>query len=485
MEETDILIIGAGVVGTAIARELSKYKVKVLVLDKRDDIGGDASKSNSSIMCDGADCPPDTLESRLVQASRRMIEQMASDLDFPLKVIGSIMPAVTEEQFALLSKIHNEAFENNIFYIERVSPKEILELEPEVNPSVLGGLYNPNEAIVDPFLYVVAMAENAAENGVEFMLNTEVTGIIRDKEKVSAVETNQGTIKTKCIINAAGLFCDTIAAMIDECDFIVKPRKGQFFILDKNTPVRINHIIYPIPTPSSRGKLLLPTIHGNILAGPTAEDLDDKEDHSVTAEELQGVADDVRKLIPNIRIQDTITQYAGLRPNRIPQGYNIGFSKKTSGYFGITGIRSTGVSGSQGIAKYTVKSLIDSGMDLQKKANFIRKRRSIASFASASMEEQDTLIAKDDAWANIICRCETISEAEIVEAIQRPLGARTMDAIKRRVRSGMGRCQGGFCGPQIIEILSRELKISKTEICKNLPGSYMLNQGTINYGDGK
>ncbi|MDR2109887.1 MAG: NAD(P)/FAD-dependent oxidoreductase [Spirochaetaceae bacterium] len=478
MYQADIVIIGAGAVGTSIARELSKYHIKVMVVDKRDDVGGDASKSNSSIICDGADCPPHTLESRLVQASRRMMDRLTRDLDIPFKVIGSIMPAITEEQLALLPGIYNDAYENNIFDAELVSPREVLELEPEINPSVLGGLYNPGEAVIDPFLYVVALAENAAENGVEFLLDAEVQGIIREGGKIAGVETTRGRIKTPRVINAAGLFCDSVAAMVDECDFTVKPRKGQFFILDKNTPCKVRHVVYPIPTPTSRGKLLLPTVHGNILVGPTAEDLDDKEDRRVTAEGLQGIEEDVKKLIPHIRIEDAITEYCGLRPNRIPEGFHIGLSKKTGGYLGISGIRSTGVSASQGIAKYVVKMLNDAGVDLRQKERFIAKRRGIVKFAEASRDAQAALVSENLLYGHVVCRCETVTEAEVVEAIRRPVGARTMDALKRRVRSGMGRCQGGFCGPHLLEILSRELQIPKDGVNKNLAGSYMV-QGEL------
>ena len=318
MYQADIVVVGAGVVGTAVARELSKYDLKVIVVDKRDDVGGDASKSNSSIICSGFDCPPNTLESELCRSSRAMVEQVVKDLDVPFKVCGAIMPAVTQQQLDILPHIYDDAYENHVYDVEYLSPEQILEMEPEINPNVLGGLYIPGDAVIDPFLYVVAQAENAAANGVEFLLRAEVKDIVVEDGAVTAVETTRGTIKTNYVINAAGLFCDEVAKMADECDdFVVKPRKGQFYILDRNTPCKTEHIVYPIPTPETRGKLLLQTIHGNMLLGPTAEDLEDKEDHSVTAEELEGVERDCKNLVPNIRVRDTITQYCGLRPNRI------------------------------------------------------------------------------------------------------------------------------------------------------------------------
>lgn len=475
MYNADIVIIGAGTVGTALAREFSKYHVRVIVVDKRDDVGGDASKSNSSIICSGFDCPPNTLESELCRSERAMIERVAEELDVPFKVCGAIMPAITQEQMDILPHIYNDAYENHVYDVEYLSREQILEMEPEINPEVLGGLYIPGDAVIDPFLFVVAQAENAAENGVEFLLRAEVKGIVTENGEVRAVETTRGTIQTKYVINAAGLFCDEIAKMADECDdFVVKPRKGQFFILDKNTSCKTSHIVYPIPTPETRGKLLLQTIHGNMLLGPTAEDLEDKEDHSVTAEELEGIIRDCKRLVPNIRVEDAITQYCGLRPNRIPAGFHIGFGKKTKGYFGITGIRSTGVSTCLGIAKYVVKMFQEEGVKLERNFNFNPVRKGIERYSEASPERKAQLIEQDPRYGRIICRCETVTEAEIIQAIHRPVGATTVDGVKRRLRAGMGRCQGGFCGPKVIKLLAREWNVPAEKIEKNLPGSYMV-----------
>jgi len=473
MHKTDIVVIGAGAVGCAVARELSKFNLKVMVVDKRADVGGDASKSNSSIICTGFDCPPGSLESQLCLSQRSMVEQVVRNLDIPFSMCGAVMPAITEEQFALLPKIHNEAFENHVYDTELLCPGEILEIEPEINPELLGGLYIPRESVVDPFLFVVAMAENAAENGVEFLLNNEVTGIHCSGGEVKEIETTGCSITTRYVINAAGLFCDKIAAMIGECDFSVKPRKGQFFILDKNTPCKISHIVYPIPTPETRGKLLLPTIHGNILLGPTAEDLEDKEDYSTTSDQLAAVEMECRRLVPNIRVSDTITQYCGLRPNRIPAGFNIGLSKKTKGYLGISGVRSTGMSTCLAIAKHVSKMIEESGFLVSRKQGYVRTRCGIVRFRDTAPEQREELIRHNADYGKIICRCETVTEAEITLAICSQIGAQSIDAIKRRLRAGMGRCQGGFCGPQIIEILARELKVPVEQINKDLSGSFM------------
>jgi len=263
--------------------------------------------------------------------------------------------------------------------------------------------------------------------------------------------------------------------MVGECDFKVNPRRGQFYLLDSETSVKVNHILMPVATPTSRGTLVIPTIDNNILVGPTAEDYEDKTDKRTTKEGLDMVAEQAKLLVPNLQMQDTITQFVGLRPARSPEGYNILISEKVPGYVGISGIRSSGLTGSLGIAKYTIQMMREQlGLETRRKAGFIKTRRGIAKFASASDAEKEALIASDPLYGHIICRCETITEAEIVQAIHRPVGARTVDAVKRRVRAGMGRCQGGFCAPQVIDILARELGVPAEEIRKRDGKSYML-----------
>ena len=474
MYQADIVIVGTGVVGCAIARELSRYDVKVLVVDKRDDVGGDASKSNSSIAITGFDCPPGSLEAALCHETRAQFDRVTQELDVPFRVCGALMPAITPEQMERLPAIYEEAMANGVTDVVYLTPQEILAKEPEINPAVLGGLYIPREAVIDPFLYVVALAENAAENGVEFLLRAEVTGITTENGTITAVETTAGTIRTKYVINAAGLFGDEVAQMAGEGEgYTVKPRKGQFFILDRNTPCKTEAVIYPIPTPTSRGKLLLQTVHGNMLLGPTAEDGEDKFDHSTTAEELSGIERDCKALVPGIRVADTITQYSGLRPNRTPAGFHIAFGTKTVGYFEVGGVRSTGVSCSLGIARYVADEFRKAGVELKEKDSFTPTRRGIPRFSEADNQQRAQLIAADPLYGRVICRCETVTEGEIVEAIRRKPGATTVDGVKRRLRAGMGRCQGGFCGPKVMEILSRELGIPMEQVEKNLPGSYL------------
>jgi glycerol-3-phosphate dehydrogenase len=478
MLTTDVVVIGAGAVGCAIARELSKYDVRVIVVDKNEDIGGDASKSNSAIIHTGYDATPDTLESQLVVAANPMYDEIVQDLDVPFKRIGAILPAITQEQFEKLPEIKAKAFKNRVYDVEYKSGKELLEIEPNLNPEVKGGLYIPRESIIDPFIFVQALAENANANGVEFLLNAKVTDIKTENGKIKSVVTTKGEIQTTYVINSAGLYCDEIAEMVGKAEYKVVARKGQFYILDKKTSCQVNYIVLPIPTKITKGKLMCPTIHGNMLVGPTAEDQQSKVDKSTSAEGLESIAKDVKNLVPNVNLRDTITQYSGLRPNRNPEGLHVDTYDDLYGYVNLSGVRSTGLTLSVAMGKYVAQVLLNMGAELVLKENFIKTRKGIVKFSEQTREKQDELIKENPLYGNIVCRCETITEAEIMQAIHRPLGAKSVDAVKRRVRAGMGRCQAGFCGPKVLEILARELGVKETEINKNNFGSYMVTGKT-------
>lgn len=474
MLKTDVVVIGAGAVGCAIARELSKYKINVTVVDKNEDIGGDASKSNSAIIHTGYDATPGTLESQLVVAANPMYPELVKDLDVPFKQVGALLPAISDEQYENLPAIKEKAFRNRVYDVEYLTKAELLEMEPNLNTEVKGGLYIPRESIIDPFIYVQALAENAHENGVRFLLNTRVTDIHTEDNRIQSVETTSGDIETKYVINAAALYSDKIAAMVGKADYKMVARRGQFFILDKNTDCRVERIILPIPTKITKGKLMCPTIHGNMLVGPTAEDLDNKTDKSTTAEGLESILQDVRRLVPNVNVKDSIAQYSGLRPNRNPEGLHADMYEDLEGYVNLSGIRSTGLTLSAAIGKYVVELMKEHGLSVEFKEDFIKTRKGIVKFSELDAEGRERIIAENPLYGNVICRCETITEGEIVAAVRRPLGAKSMDAVKRRVRAGTGRCQGGFCGPKVIEILSRELNIPIEAVNKNNAGSYVI-----------
>jgi len=472
--KADVLVIGAGVVGTAVAREFSKYDLHVVVADKNEDVGGDASKACSSIAGTGYANPPGSLVCRLSHQSHAALDQLIGELDIPANRCGCVMPAFNEEELAILQKRVETARANGDSDVVLLDREQALALEPIIAPSVKAAIFSPREIVIDTFMMVVALAENAAANGVEFLTSCEVTGIEAPAGQVRLVHTTRGDIQTKYVINCAGLYCDHITAMVEDIDFTVHPRKGQFFILDKNTACKPSHIIMPVPTPHTRGKLVLPTAHGNVLAGPTAEDLTDKTDAATTAEGLAEVEADVRNLVPGIILSDAITEFSGLRPVRTPDGYHLGFSKTVQGFYGVSGVRSDGVTTSLGIAQYVAEEFAASGITLTPCAGFIPTRKGIVRFATCGSEQKRALLAQDPRYGNVICRCETVTEAEIVEAIHRIPGARSLDGIKRRVRAGMGRCQGGFCGPKLVDILARELDLPVEEITKRGGGSQIV-----------
>lgn len=474
MRKTDVVVIGAGAVGCAVARELSRYELDVVVVDKNGDVGGDASKSNSAIIHTGYDAAPGTLESQLVVAANPMYDRISEELEVPFARVGAVLPAVTDEQFEQLEAIREKAFRNHVYDVEFKTGEELLRLEPNLSTEVRGGLYIPRESIIDPFILVQAYAENACANGVEFLLGTRVTGISVQQGRVHSVLTTAGEIGARWVINCAGLYCDEVAAMVGKAEYRVVARKGQFFILDKNTSCKVSHIVLPVPTRMTKGKLMCPTIHGNMLVGPTAEDQESKTDKSTTTQGLESIASDVRALVPGVNVRDTITQYSGLRPNRVPEGLHVDLYDDLNGYVNLSGVRSTGLTLSAAMGRYVVQQMQYHGLALVHKKNFVARRKGIVKFAECTREQQEALIRQDARYGNVICRCETITEAEILQAIHRPLGAKSMDAVKRRVRAGMGRCQGGFCGPKVLELLARELGCEPEEINKNEPGSYMV-----------
>lgn len=473
-KETDVIIIGAGTVGCAIARELSRFQIRTILIEKNEDVCAQTGKANSAIIHTGFDAPVDSLEARLVSSANPMFDQLARELNFPFQRIGALVVAINHEQKNILAEIKHKAICNNVMDVQLLSGKQAINMEPKLTRAVCGALLVPRESIVSPYEMALAMAENAVANGVNVMLSTKVTSMAVSDGTIKSVETDRGRIKASWIINAAGIYCDEIAEMVGECDFKITPRRGQFFIMDKKAPYHLQRAILPVPTKVTKGILITPTVHGNLLVGPTAEDLENKTDAGITESGLQQVLTGAQKLVPSISTAHTITQFAGLRPVRHPEGYVIEVSNNIRNYIGISGVRSTGITAAPAIAAYVRDIVEEEGLNLVPKPDFDPFRPMVKAFADMTFEERLKAIKDDPRNGNIVCRCEKVTEAEIVRAIHGFVGARSIDGIKRRTRAGMGRCQGGFCSPRVTKILARELGVPVERITKKGPGSEIL-----------
>lgn len=473
VDKTDVLIIGAGAVGVAVARELSKFALDVLVVDRLNDVGGDASKSNSAIVHTGFDAEPGSLESQMVVHANPMFDELCAALDIPFSRCGAILVAATPEEEEQLPSIMEKAWKNHVFDVQLLTSEEILRLEPQVTSDVRGGVLIPRESIVDPFILVVAQAENAAANDVRFATSCELSDIRYEAGRFIVSHEN-GSVESRFVVNAAGLRADSISGFLGIKDFEVTPRRGQFHVIDRSAPLDIEHIILPVPTKITKGKLLAPTIHGNWLTGPTAEDIEDKDGHETTTAGMDDIISGVKKLVPAVDAKYAITQYSGLRPVRTPGGYHLRTFPTFPGYLELSGIRSTGVSASLAVAKFAVRELQGMGMSSEIDSRHIGVRSGIPRFRDLEDAEKERLIREDPRYGNIVCRCETITEAEVIEAIVRNPGAKDIDGIKRRVRAGLGRCQGGFCGTKIPWILADQLGLDPLSVTKRGRGSEIL-----------
>lgn len=460
----DVIIIGGGVVGCAIARELSKQERKIALLEKASDVCEGTSKANSGIIHAGYDATPGTLKAKLNVQGNQMMEALSKELDIPFQRNGSFVLMFEEEGRYALNKLYDRGLQNGVKDLRILSGDEVRALEPNVSTEVKAALYAPTAGIVCPFGMTYAYAENAAENGVEFYLNTEVTDIHKMSEGFSIV-TTKGSFEAKYIINAAGVYADKIHNMVSERKLEIVPRRGQYCLMDKEVGNLTKATLFQLPTKLGKGVLVTPTVHGNLLVGPNAEDLEDKEAINTTAEGLADIMSRGERSVTGLPKGKIITSFAGLRANEGSGDFIIEELQDVKGFVDVAGIASPGLSASPAIGVY-VAELLQTISPVAKKENFISTRKGIPNMATASMEERKALISQNPAYANVICRCELVTEGEIVEAIKRPVGATTLDGIKRRTRAGMGRCQSGFCSPKVVEILARELNLEVSQITK-------------------
>lgn len=472
----DVMIIGAGVVGSAIARELARYEKKIAVLEKGSDICEGTSKANSGIVHAGYDALPGTLKAKLNVAGNIMMEELAEKLDFPFKRNASFVICLEEENRDKLQELYDRGVKNGVEGLEILTGDEARNREPNLSPQVVCALYAPTAGIVCPFHLNYALAENAAVNGVEFYLNTEVTDIVyhtEEEEPYFQVLSQDKEFKGRVVINAAGVYADTIHNMVSDKKMNIIPRRGEYCLMDKAAGNTVHSTIFQLPSVFGKGVLVTPTVHGNLLVGPTAEDVEDKEGVNTTAEGMEKVLKTGGMSVRNLNSKQVITSFAGLRAHADKGDFIIESLPENPAFFDVAGIESPGLSAVPAIGTY-VAEMVLKFQPAKEKEHFVETRKGIINMAQATKEEREELIRQNPAYANVICRCELVTEGEILDAIHRPLGAVTLDGIKRRTRAGMGRCQAGFCSPKTVEILARELKKDMGEITKHGKGSEFL-----------
>lgn len=476
----DVAIIGAGITGSAIARNLSKYNLKTVVLEKGIEVCQGTTKANSAIVHGGFDAYEGSLKAKLNVLGNSLYPQLCKELSVEFRQNGSLVLAFNDKDLAHIDELYQRGLKNGVKNLEIIGANKVKEIEPNVNKDVVGALLCKSSGIVCPFNLNVALMENAINNGVELNLQSEVVAIKKvnsDNERYFEIKTKDKVIKSKYIINASGVFSDKINSLIGGDEFYIIPRKGEYKILDKVEGDKAIHTLFTCPTEKGKGILVTQTIHGNLLVGPNSTEVDLK-DITTTKSGLREIMDGSLKTVCNIDFSKTITSFAGVRATPNTGDFMIFESKKEEGFINVAGIESPGLASAPGVAIYVENILKDilskDGECLELKSDFNPIRVKDKAFSQMTKEEIILAIEKNPKHKTIICRCENVTEGEIIDAINRPCGARTVDGVKRRVRPGMGRCQGGFCGPKVVEIIARELNIPVEDVLKDYEGSNMI-----------
>jgi len=478
----DIAVIGAGVTGAAIARRLSAYKVSVVLLEKECDVSFGVSKANSGIIHGGFHySAATTLKGRLEVLGNLMFDRLQKELHFPFRRCGILVAAFSVEEMKTVQELYSRGMENQIIGLELAGRDRILALEPKLNPDVVGGLYAPGGGVIEPYRFVFSLIENAQANGVELRTGFRVAEARReagagDRSASSrwALVSQQGEqIRARTVINAAGLYADEVSRLFGAEEFRIVPRKGEEFLLDRNARGLPEKVIFPVPDPRSKGILVIPTVEGTCMLGPTAFEQEDKEDLSTSRENFETIFAAARRLVPTLSERDIITSFAGLRPSVEGQDFLIAVSEKAPGLVQAAGIQSPGLTAAPAIADYVKDLVKKTGLALEEKADWNPSLPLVPRVRELSPFEADDLVRENPAYGEIVCRCESISEAEIVAAIRR--GHTTMDGIKFYTRAQMGRCQGGFCTYKILKILQRETGMSLDQVTKRGGASRLLH----------
>ena len=468
----DVAIIGAGVVGSSIFRELTKYNLKVVVLEKEQDVSMGSSKANSAIVHAGYDPKKGTLAAKYNVLGNEKFEDLCKELSVPFKRNGSLIIAFDKDDLNTVKALYENGTKLGVKNLSILNKDEVLELEPNLSEEVKGALYAPTGGIVGPFEYTIALVENGVLNGGEVQLKKEVVSI--EKNDIFRILTSDGqVIEAKFVINAAGLYADKIHNLICKESFKILPRSGEYYVMDKNQGKIVSHTIFQCPSKLGKGVLVTPTVHGNLLVGPDARDIEDKEDLGTVSHGLEAIREASMRTTKKINFREGIRNFAGLRAVSDTDDFIIEENVEVKGFIDVAGMKSPGLSSAPAVALGVVDILHKAGCTLEKKENFIAKREQIH-FMDLSAEEKAEVIKKNPQYGRMVCRCESITEGEIVDAIKRSIGEISLDGVKRRCRPGMGRCQGGFCGPKVQEIIAREHNIPLESVVLEKDNSYIL-----------
>ena len=469
----DIVIVGGGVVGCAIAREFSRHKVNAVLLEKECDVAFGTSGRNSGVAHAGFYMQPGTLKAKTNVEGHRILPELCNDLDVPYKGIGKLVVAKGEDDISYLEELKKQGEQNGTRGLEIIDKDGIKKLEPSIQG--VRALHSPTSAILCPFTLTIALAENAIKNGVRFSLNTEVKGIQNNGDKF-IVKTNKGEFTSDFVVNSGGLYADRISEMAGISEYKIYPCRGEYHILDRSRSALVNHLIYPVPAKdcAGLGVHLTPTIHGNIMLGPSAEYMGDNEDLGNSADVMNTLYKEAKELLPDIERRDFIRSFAGVRPKLISSGSDkpadFVIKEEFDGFINLVGIESPGLTAAPAIAGMVV-DIVKEKRDLKSNSNFNPKRKGIVKFNELSDKKKAELIRKNPNYGRVVCRCETITQQEIIDALDNPLGAVSLNSVKNRCRAGMGRCQGGFCSPKIVEIIEEIFKPGVDEITLKGKGS--------------
>ena len=458
-----IAVIGGGIVGSLIARELTRYKVDVLLFEKEADIGWGVTKANSAIIHGCFHETPGTDRASFCVEGNKLYGELSRDLDVPFRRIGAYVVALSDNELPALQKLYEQGIKNGVPGLEMHDRDTVLTREPNLNPSVVAGLWSPSVGITEPWALAIAAVENAVHNGLDLHVAERVVAIDAVDGRVQRIMTERGEYEVDAVVNAAGLFADRVAEMVGLSKPILSPRRGEYLLLDKKVGPLVSSVIFPTPNDMSKGTLVVPTIDGGILLGPTAENLDaeEKEATETTRDGLHEVIEGARRLVPALDLSLVVKTFAGLRPETADRKFVVGRTA-IGGFFQAAGMRSPGLTAAPAVARFLACDMMAHDLNLVKKKSFSPTRRGIRKVLELPAQERDALIEADPHYGRMVCQCNHVTEGEIVEAIHR--GARTLDGVKFRTRAGFGRCQGGFCTDKILLILARELNVSPNDI---------------------